>query len=92
LPMLEAMACGTPVLCAQQPALLEVSGDAALTFDPRQPEGLRLGLARMLADGDLRRSLAELGRSHVLSYSWERTAAATLAVYRRVLGEREKSA
>lgn len=86
LPVLEAMACGTPVAAADRSSLPEVVGDAGLLFDPTDIEALRDALRRLLADSVLRRDLAARGRARAASFTWERTARDTLTVYRRVIG------
>jgi glycosyltransferase involved in cell wall biosynthesis len=85
LPVLEAMALGTPVVVSRAPALLEVAGDAALVFDTTNPADLAAVLARLLADGALRAELARRGIERAREFTWRRTAAATLAAYDRVL-------
>jgi len=79
LPMLEAMACGTPVVAEPDPALREVAGDAAVFAEP---DGLAAAIRATLADRD-RRSAAGLERAR--AFSWEETARLTLAAYREVL-------
>jgi alpha-1,3-rhamnosyl/mannosyltransferase len=83
LPPLEAMACGTPVLCAYASSLPEVVGNAALTFDPynfiEQAEELR----RILHNSALRRTLRAQGLRRAAQFSWQRTARSTLDVYER---------
>ena len=70
LPVLEAMACGTPVLATTAGALPETCGDAARLVEP-DPEAIRAGLRELLADpGDLR----ERGLARARAFSWERTA------------------
>jgi glycosyltransferase involved in cell wall biosynthesis len=80
LPVLEAMASGTPVVAADEPALREVAGDAAV-FAP--PGGLADGIRRALADRD---RLAAAGLERARLFSWEAAARRTAAVYREVLG------
>jgi glycosyltransferase involved in cell wall biosynthesis len=77
-PVLEAMACGTPVLCSNASSLPEVAGDAALLADPLDVEALAAGLRRLASDADLRRSLAARGSLQVQRFSWPRAAAAVL--------------
>ena len=84
LPVLEAMACGTPVLCADLPVLREVGGDAALYFDPHQAEAIAAALERALSDADLLAGLRERGLARAQAFSWQRAAAATVQVYERV--------
>jgi len=79
LPLLEAMACGTPVVAAPDPALREVAGEAAVFVEP---ERLAEGVRRALAE---RERLASAGLERARLFSWEETALRTLAVYRRVL-------
>jgi glycosyltransferase involved in cell wall biosynthesis len=85
LPVLEAMALGTPAVVSRAPALLEVAGDAALAFDTTDPADLAAVLSRLLADRSLRAELARRGIERARKFTWRRTAAATLAVYDRVL-------
>jgi glycosyltransferase involved in cell wall biosynthesis len=81
LPPLEAMACGTPVVAARSSAVSEAVGDAALTFDPRDPRELAARLTRALTDTDLRAVLIERGSKRVQRFTWERVARATLQAY-----------
>lgn len=89
LPVLEAMACGTPVACSHASSLPEVTGDAAFLFDPTRPEAIASALDRLLADPGLRADLSRRGQSQAATFSWQRTAAATLSAYRQLLGEAE---
>ncbi len=86
LPVLEAMACGAAVACSHTSSLPEVAGDAALFFDPEDAAALAAALTRLLADSDLRADLARRGSEQAGRFSWERTAKATLPVYRKLLG------
>ena len=86
LPPLEAMACGTPVIISDAPALVEVSGPAARVVPRRDPGALTAALTDLLADPAERARLAAAGQRHASQFTWERTAQETLAVYRRVLG------
>ena len=85
LVVLEAMARGTPVLAARATALPETGGDAAAYFDPSDPGDLERQLSALLADGARRADLARRGPAHAATFSWERTAAQTAAVYRELL-------
>lgn len=82
LPVLEAMACGTPVVACHTSSLPEVAGDAALLVPPGDPPELARALERVVADGELRRNLIERGFQRCRLFSWERAARETLAVYR----------
>lgn len=73
LPVLEAMACGTPVVAATGSSLSEVAGGAALLIDPRDPRSLLGALERVNAD-DERNKLIERGLARAWKFSWERTA------------------
>jgi glycosyltransferase involved in cell wall biosynthesis len=79
--VLEAMACGTPVVCSSATSLPEVAGKAALFFDPLIPEEMARQLLLAFSDGALRISLVEQGRRNLLRFNWEETARQTLAVY-----------
>lgn len=85
LPPLEAMACGTPVLCAAASSLPEVVGTAALLVDPYSVGAIAAGLTRLLNSADLRAHLREQGLQQAARFSWQRTARATLDVYERVV-------
>jgi glycosyltransferase involved in cell wall biosynthesis len=79
LPVLEAMACGTPVVAVREPALVEVAGDAAVLVDDSElADGIRTALAE-------RERLRAAGLERARAFTWERTAERTLAVYREVL-------
>ncbi|MBI2371223.1 MAG: glycosyltransferase family 4 protein [Deltaproteobacteria bacterium] len=84
LPVLEAMACGCPVVISRVPALLEVAGEAARAVTPDDPEALAESLQGLCANPRLREALREQGLARASRFSWEQTAKDTLAVYRRV--------
>jgi glycosyltransferase involved in cell wall biosynthesis len=84
LPVLEAMACGTPVVCSNTSSLAEVAGDAALTVDPIDTVAIADALGHLLSDADLRADLRERGLRQAARFSWTRAARETLEVYRRV--------
>lgn len=84
LPVVEAMACGTPVACSDRGSLKEAAGEAALLFDSLDVEAMASGLGRLLADEALRAELARRGLAQAARFSWEKTAAATLALYREL--------
>ncbi len=81
LPLLEAMACGTPVLTSDVASLPEVAGDAALLVDPHDEAALAAALTRLLDDTALRADLAARGPARAARFTWEACAAATAAVY-----------
>jgi len=80
LPVLEAMACGTPVVAVPEPALVEVAGDAAVIVDEA---ALADGIRRAVAE---RETLRAAGLERARAFSWERSAERTLAVYHEALG------
>jgi glycosyltransferase involved in cell wall biosynthesis len=82
LPILEAMACGTPVLTSTCSAMPEVAGDAALLVDPRSTEEIAAGLVRLLTEPDFRDELQSRGLARARAFTWEHTARATESVYR----------
>ncbi|MBI2438252.1 MAG: glycosyltransferase family 4 protein [Lentisphaerae bacterium] len=81
LPVLEAFACGVPVICSNKGALPEVAGSAALTVQPQDTLGLTEAMRRLLTDFRLARDLAERGVQQAQKYTWEATARQTLAAY-----------
>ena len=91
LPVLEAMARGVPVACSNRTAFPEVAGDAALLFDPDDVGAAADSIARLLEDGDLRDQLIARGRERAAAFTWEATAEATVASYRRALADRRRS-
>jgi glycosyltransferase involved in cell wall biosynthesis len=80
LPVLEAMACGTPVVCSAVASLPEVAGDAAILVDPHDTAQLAQSMARVLDDPDLSRQLVGKGLERVTRFSWEQCARQTLQV------------
>jgi glycosyltransferase involved in cell wall biosynthesis len=86
LPVLEAMACGAPVVCSNATSIPEVAGDAALLFDPFEPDAIRETMRTALADDALRESLRQRGYRRAAKFSWERAADETLALYRGLTG------
>ncbi|MEE8391496.1 MAG: glycosyltransferase family 1 protein [Anaerolineae bacterium] len=89
LPVLEAQACGTPVLTSNVSSLPEAAGDGALMVDPYDVDALAVGLNQMLTDEALRCELQERGLIHARQFSWPRAAQETARVYRQALAEGE---
>jgi glycosyltransferase involved in cell wall biosynthesis len=85
LPVLEAMAVGTPVAASNASSIPEVGGDAACYFDPRNVEQMAHSIHRALADNDLRTELVRKGKERVTLFSPKRMASATVALYRETL-------
>jgi len=86
LPILEAMACGTPVVTSGRSAMPEVAGGAAVYVDPERPQGIASAVEALLTDEQHRRRLIELGRERARRFSWSATAAATAQVLRQAAG------
>jgi glycosyltransferase involved in cell wall biosynthesis len=85
MPLLEAMACGTPVIGADTSCMPEVIGDAGVLVSPDDIDGLAVSLERLLVDAELRADLGQRGQARAASYTWEAAAKATVASYRRAL-------
>jgi glycosyltransferase involved in cell wall biosynthesis len=85
LPVLEAMSQGCPVICSNRASLPDVAGDAALYVDPADPRGLLGAMLHIERDPAARAGAIQRGLVQATRFSWEKTAAATLAFYRRVL-------
>lgn len=85
LPPLEAMACGTPVITSKVSSLPEVVGEAGLTVDPMDSEGLAEAMSQVLGDRALRQSMRERGLARTGRFSWAKAAQETVEVYRRAL-------
>jgi glycosyltransferase involved in cell wall biosynthesis len=85
LPVIEAMACGAPVVTSHTSSLAEVAGDAALLIDPLSVDSLTGALQNVLTDPCARTDLQRRGLARASEFTWERTARATLAVYDHVL-------
>ncbi len=82
IPIVEAFACGCPVVTSKRAAAPEVAGDAAILADPDEEEDMVRALERVSAE---RASLIERGSRRARDFSWKRTAKQTLEVYREVL-------
>ena len=80
LPVLEAMACGVPVLTGNGSSLPEVAGQAALLVDPHSADDIAAGLVKLITNADLRRRLVEQGYRQIEAFSWQKAAAEVLAV------------
>jgi glycosyltransferase involved in cell wall biosynthesis len=81
LPVLEAMACGTPVVCSRTASLPEVAGDAACLIDPDDVQGLADALIQTLSDPEYADRLKKRGLQRAQHFTWESTARKTLAAY-----------
>jgi glycosyltransferase involved in cell wall biosynthesis len=88
LPVLEAMACGAPVICSNMSSLPEIAGDAALLVNPRGVGEIAAAIERVIGDANLRAELRAKGLARAAQFSWERAARETSQVYRRVMATR----
>jgi glycosyltransferase involved in cell wall biosynthesis len=88
MPVLEAMACGAPVVSSNASSLPEVVGDAALLVDPRDPEAWARAMTRVLDDANLREDLRRKGALRVKAFSWEQSARDQLRVYQELAQEK----
>ncbi len=87
LPVVEALACGTPVIVSDASSLPEAAGDAGLTLNPHRVPDWTAGLERALTDEAWRAEARARGLAHAATFTWEATARAHAACYRRALGE-----
>jgi glycosyltransferase involved in cell wall biosynthesis len=83
--VVEALACGAPVITSNTSSLPEVGGDAALLVDPLSIDSIADAIARLWSDETTRAQMSRRGVLHAANYSWERTARETAEVYERVL-------
>ena len=81
LPVLEAMACGAPVACADIPVFREIAGDCARYFDPRDADAIADVMTGLASDDRARAELSERGVARAREFSWERSARRLLAVF-----------
>ncbi|HLZ07477.1 MAG TPA: glycosyltransferase family 1 protein [Chloroflexota bacterium] len=87
LPVIEAMACGTPVVTSNRSSLPEVVGDAGIQVDPRDPTALADALVSLLRDEDARADLSSRGLVRARTFTWERSAQETYDTFRRTVGD-----
>ena len=87
LQVVEAMACGVPVVCSNAGSLPEVSGDAAILLKPDDVAGFGNEIVRVLSTPSLAADLSARGVTHAARFTWRRTAEETLAIYNRVAGQ-----
>jgi glycosyltransferase involved in cell wall biosynthesis len=84
LPVLEAMACGTPVITSNRSSLPAVAGDAALLIDPTRPDDLAAAMSAIMSNGALHEELRWKGLARAKEFTWEAVAHKTMDVYRAV--------
>ena len=85
LPVVEAMACGTPVLTSSTSALREIAGGFAYLVDPMDVDAIARGIGVLTSDAKVRADLSELGKKRALDFSWDKAAEKTLGVYAAAL-------
>jgi glycosyltransferase involved in cell wall biosynthesis len=86
MPIFEAYAAGLPVTCSNVTCIPRQAGDAALLFDPRDPEAIATAMIRLWTDAELRGELARRGSERVRRFTWAKTARTYRALYRRIAG------
>ena len=85
LPVLEAMACGTPVITSNISSLPEVAGDGAILINPYHIEEITAAMKMIINDSETRKQLSEKGLKRVNQFSWEKTGLATVEVLKQYL-------
>jgi glycosyltransferase involved in cell wall biosynthesis len=85
MPVLEAMACGTPVVTSSAGSIPEVAGKAALFVDPKNPEEIANAILQIVSDASLRERMIEQGVEQAKRFSWEKTAQQMLEIYRETV-------
>jgi glycosyltransferase involved in cell wall biosynthesis len=88
LPVVEAMACGTPVITSNNSSLREVAGDAAVLIDPCEVREMTEAMVRVAEDYGLRTELSRKGLKRASEFSWKRTAELTMEAYREVVAQK----
>jgi glycosyltransferase involved in cell wall biosynthesis len=84
IPILEAMACGVPVITSNTSSMPEISGDAACLVDPFKPEEITAAMIRAMTDQSLRSELSAKGPPQAAKFSWRAMAASVLDIYRAI--------
>lgn len=87
LPVLEAMACGTPVILTRRSAMPEVAGPAGNYIEPDDPDGLRDAMNRLIEDLAHWQACREAGLLQARLFTWERCAQVTASAYRQAMGD-----
>lgn len=85
IPILEAMACGVPVITSNNSSMPEVAGDAALLVNPRQPEDIARAIIHMMDNEPLRKQCIQRGLKRQEDFSWRQNALQTLDLYQTIL-------
>jgi glycosyltransferase involved in cell wall biosynthesis len=85
MPIIEAMACGCPVITSRDTACAEVAGDAALLVDPRSVSDIAAALRRFMDDEPLLKALRQKGLARAQNFSWQKSAHEHLTVFQKLL-------
>lgn len=85
LPVLEAMACGTPIVCSKTSSLLEVAGDAAIFVDPKDIKSISQGIKHVIENEEVKETFRKKSISRANQFSWKKTAEKTIGVYKKIL-------
>ena len=85
LPVVESMACGTPVITSNHGALSEVAGEAAFLVDPEDIDSIAGGISELLSNEELNRNLHTAGIERAAKFSWQKTAEETLSLYKELI-------
>jgi len=88
LPILEAMACGCPVICSNAASMPEVAGEAALLINPTDEGALAYALDCVLTDSQLQQSMIQQGIKRTQQFSWRETAVKTMDIFHQVVGDK----
>lgn len=91
IPMLEAMACGAPVITSNTSSMPEIAGDAALIIDPFKPEEITAAMVELMSNSGLRKELVEKGLIQSSRFSWKKMASDVREIYQEVYREIKKS-
>jgi glycosyltransferase involved in cell wall biosynthesis len=91
LPLVEAMACGVPIVASNMSSIPEVVGDAALLVPPTQPEAFAEAIFRVRSDKDLRRTMIEKGLCRAACFRWDKAARQLLQCMRNVVAEKHSN-
>lgn len=83
IPLIEAMACGTPAVCSNCSSLPEIGGEAVLTFNPNSPEEIASETERVLSDRALQKNMIKKGLKQVGKFSWRKHAERIIDIYER---------
>jgi len=87
IPVVEAFACGTPVIASNTSSIPEVSGDAAILFDPKRPDAIAHTMVKVLSNETTEKDMRERGLARAKEFSWRKTAEETLESYVKTMND-----